>query len=99
MSNKNRSPFVTLAAGIMLGGVIGATAALLAAPKPGVETRANLVEKGTAIKSQTITALKAGQASTAGFVTKLRERTDELSKKMKPQNHAMTRTIPEIQIE
>ena len=99
MSNKNRSPFITLAAGIMLGGVVGATAALLAAPKAGVETRANLMEKGTAIKTQTILALKAGQSTTAGFVTKLRERTDEISQKMKPQNHAMARTIPEIRIE
>lgn len=99
MSKKNRSPFVTLAAGIMLGGVVGATAALLAAPKNGVETRANLMEKGTAIRSQTITALKAGQSTTACFVNKLRKQTDELSEKMKPQNHLMTRTIPEIKIE
>lgn len=99
MSKKQPSPFLKLATGIILGVVIGAAAALLAAPKPGDETRAAMLEKGTAIKSQTITSLKAGQASTASFVNKLRARTDEVSRNMKPQNRQISRSIPEIQIE
>jgi gas vesicle protein len=99
MSKKQRSPFLKLATGIILGSVIGAAAALLAAPKPGDETRATILEKGTAIKSQTIAALKAGQASTASFVYKMRVHTGEVSRKIKTQNRQMSRIIPEIQIE
>ncbi len=98
MSKRHHNPFVTLAAGILLGGIIGAVAALLAAPKAGVETRADLLGKGNSIKNQTIVAFKNGQANTIEFVNQLRARTEELSKKSKSSNGHYPRT-PEIMIE
>lgn len=98
MSQHRHNPFVTLAAGILLGGIIGAVAALLAAPKAGVETRAELLEKGNTIRNQSIVAFKNSQANTLEFVNQLRARTEELSKKSKSSNGHYPRT-PEIMIE
>ncbi len=99
MSTSRRSPFVTLAAGILLGGIIGAVAALLAAPKAGVDTRAELLDKGNIIKNQTIAALRSGQANTLEFVNQLRARTEGLSNRTRNSNGHLPRTIPEIMIE
>jgi len=41
-------------AGLILGGLIGAAAALLLAPQPGDETRAELREKGIELKDRMI---------------------------------------------
>jgi gas vesicle protein len=41
-------------AGLILGGLIGAAAALLLAPQPGDETRAELREKGVELKDRMI---------------------------------------------
>ena len=41
-------------AGLIIGGVIGAAAALLLAPQPGEETRADLRERGIELKERMI---------------------------------------------
>ncbi len=99
MSNKHYSPFVILSAGILFGGVVGAAATLLAASKNGSETRANLMEKGTALTSQAISALKAGQTSSSGIIHRLRHQPGDLSNGASRPYHRAAFTIPEIQIE
>lgn len=99
MPKKHTSPFIILSAGIVFGGVVGAAATLLAASKTGTETRADLVEKSEAIKSQAVTILKDSRASSAGFISRLRQPTGEMSRRTNRQNHRAAFTVPEIQIE
>ena len=49
MSDKNGGGFVT---GLLIGGIIGGLVGLLLAPKSGAETRAELLKKGEAWRSQ-----------------------------------------------
>ncbi|MCY4653374.1 MAG: YtxH domain-containing protein [Dehalococcoidia bacterium] len=49
MNDNNSGRFVT---GLLVGGIIGALVGLLLAPKSGAETRAELVKKGEAWRSQ-----------------------------------------------
>ena len=49
MNDNNSGGFVT---GLLIGGIIGALVGLLLAPKSGAETRAELLKKGDAWRSQ-----------------------------------------------
>ena len=49
MSDNNGGGFVT---GLLIGGIIGGLVGLLLAPKSGAETRAELLKKGEAWRSQ-----------------------------------------------
>ncbi len=49
MSDKNGGGFLT---GLLIGGIIGGLVGLLLAPKSGAETRAELLKKGEAWRSQ-----------------------------------------------
>ncbi|MCA9979528.1 MAG: YtxH domain-containing protein [Anaerolineales bacterium] len=51
MSNDN-GDFGSFLAGFVLGGLVGAAAALILAPQSGVETRNQLLEKGNTFRSQ-----------------------------------------------
>lgn len=51
MLNNNNTVFF---AGFVIGGLVGATVALLLAPNPGQETRAQLKTKGVELKDQTV---------------------------------------------
>ncbi len=44
--------FSSFLAGFVLGGLVGAAAALILAPQSGLETRHQLVEKSSALRSQ-----------------------------------------------
>jgi gas vesicle protein len=52
MSDESRG--AEFLAGLIIGGLIGAAAALLIAPQPGEETRAELREKGIELKDRMI---------------------------------------------
>ena len=56
MANEERGP--GFSTGLLLGGVIGALAGLLLAPKPGEETRARVMERtaGLRQKAEELTA-------------------------------------------
>ena len=49
-----RGSFGSLFSGFLIGGLIGAAVALLAAPKSGAETREMLREKSTELKDQVV---------------------------------------------
>lgn len=51
MSNET-GDFSSFLAGFVLGGLVGAAAALILAPQSGLETRHQLVEKSSAFRSQ-----------------------------------------------
>lgn len=51
MSSEN-GDFGAFLAGFVLGGLVGAAAALILAPQSGLETRTQLIEKGTSLRSQ-----------------------------------------------
>ncbi len=53
MSNKN-DDFGIFFAGLMLGGVVGAVAALLSAPKSGEETRTIIKEKSIELRDRAV---------------------------------------------
>ncbi|MBM4431006.1 MAG: hypothetical protein FJ026_11770 [Chloroflexi bacterium] len=53
MSNESKGGAEFLA-GLIIGGLIGAAAAILLAPQPGDETRAQLREKGIELKERVI---------------------------------------------
>ena len=57
-------------AGLFLGGVIGVLAGLLLAPKPGEETRAQVVEKTAGLRQR-------AEEATAGARERVREVVDE----------------------
>ncbi len=56
--------------GLLLGGVIGVLAGLLLAPKPGEETRAQVVEKTAGLRQR-------AEEATAGARERVREVVDE----------------------
>ena len=73
MSNSNGYGFV---AGFFLGSALGAAAALLLAPKSGVELRENLVEEGKKLRE-----------TTSSNVSELREKGEELYGKVRETIH------------
>jgi gas vesicle protein len=78
--------------GFMIGGAIGATAALLMAPRPGEETRTQIRAKGVEFKEQAETTLAEMQKRAETSAADLRARFDELSAKVDEivtQNRAM----------
>ena len=91
MSDSN--DFVTFFAGMVIGGLVGAAAAMLLAPQSGEETRAMIHDKGIELKDKAVDvgqdaqlraekALEATRAQLDGAVKDLKSRTDELSKQL-----------------
>ena len=91
MSDSN--DFVTFFAGMVIGGLVGAAAAMLLAPQSGEETRAMIRDKSIELKDKAVDAgqeaqlraekaLEATRAQLDGAVRDLRSRTDELSKQL-----------------
>lgn len=89
MSDNN--DFVSFFAGMVIGGLIGAAAALLLAPASGEETRAVIRDKSIELKDKAVEygqdvqlraekALEATRMQLADTVDDLRKRTEDLSK-------------------
>jgi len=91
MSDNN--DFVSFFAGMVIGGLIGAAAALLLAPASGEETRAVIRDKSIELKDKAVEysqdvqlraekALETTRMQLADIVDDLRKRTEDLSKLM-----------------
>jgi gas vesicle protein len=89
MSDNN--DFVTFFAGMVIGGLVGAAAAMLLAPQSGEETRAMIRDKSIELKDKAIDvgqdvqlraekALETTRAQLEDVVDDLKSRTDELAK-------------------
>ncbi len=89
MSDSN--DFVTFFAGMIIGGLVGAAAAMMLAPQSGEDTRALLRDKGIELKEKAVDvaqdaqlraekALETTRAQLEDVVDELKSRTDELAK-------------------
>jgi gas vesicle protein len=89
MSDNN--DFVTFFAGMVIGGLVGAAAAMLLAPQSGEETRALIRDKSIELKDKAVDvgqdvqlraekALETTRAQLEDVVDDLKSRTDELAK-------------------
>jgi gas vesicle protein len=68
--------------GFMIGGAIGAMAALFMAPRPGEETRTQIRERGAELRGKAETTLAEMQKRAETSAADLRTRFDELSSKV-----------------
>ena len=89
MSDSN--DFVTFFAGLVIGGLVGAAAAMLLAPQSGEETRALIRDKSIELKDKAVDvgqectvraekALETTRAQLEDVIDDLKGRTDELAK-------------------
>ena len=89
MSDNN--DFVSFLAGMVIGGLVGAAAAMLLAPQSGEETRALISDKGIELKDKAVDvgqdmqlraekALETTRVQLEDVVDELKSRTDELGK-------------------
>ena len=89
MSDSN--DFVTFFAGMVIGGLVGAAAAMLLAPQSGEETRALIRDKSIELKDKAVDvsqdvqlraekALETTRVQLEDVVDELKGRTDELAK-------------------
>ncbi len=65
-----------LAIGILTGVAIGSVAALLSAPQPGVQTRAQLLEKGDELREKASETLKGTRERASHTLVETRGRAD-----------------------
>ncbi len=72
MSNEN-SDFGSFLAGFVLGGLVGAAAALILAPQSGLETRHQLLERGATFRSQADTYRTEYQARAQEYLHEARQ--------------------------
>jgi len=89
MSDNN--DFVTFFAGMIIGGLVGAAAAMLLAPQSGEDTRAMLRDKSIELKDKAVDvgqdvqlraekALETTRVQLEDVINELKSRTDELAK-------------------
>jgi gas vesicle protein len=65
-----------IAIGVLAGVVIGSAVALLSAPKPGVQTRAQLLEKGDEIRNRAAVSLQETRNRASQTLQETRSRAD-----------------------
>jgi gas vesicle protein len=96
-----------LAIGIFAGLVIGSAATLLSAPQPGVQTRAQLLEKGDEIRNRASVSLletrnRASQtlqetrSRADAVLSDVRSRSQILTDRVKPRSNGVDHTSKEI---
>ena len=79
---KHENSSLDFIKGFIIGGAIGAIAALLMAPRPGEETRTQIRTKGTELKEKAETTVAEMQKRVDASAADLRARFDELSAKV-----------------
>lgn len=75
----------TIGIGLVLGSLVGVSAALLAAPKSGSETRAAIREKSGQVVSAASKELANGREKAQELIATARTRASELSEKVRRQ--------------
>jgi gas vesicle protein len=80
MSDNDLSEVGTFFAGLLIGGLVGAAAALLLAPQSGEETRIMIKDKGIELKDRANEASEKARTRVDTAVGDLRVKTDELAK-------------------
>ena len=99
MSENN--DFVSFLAGMIIGGLVGAAAAMLMAPQSGEETRALIRDKGIELKDKAVDvgqdmqlraekALETTRVQLEDVVDELKSRTDELAKLVAKETSKLT---------
>jgi gas vesicle protein len=99
MSDNN--DFVSFLAGMVIGGLVGAAAAMLLAPQSGEETRALIRDKGIELKDKAVDvgqdmqlraekALETTRVQLEDVVDELKSRTDELAKLVAKETSKLT---------
>jgi gas vesicle protein len=99
MSDNN--DFVSFLAGMIIGGLVGAAAAMLMAPQSGEETRALIRDKGIELKDKAVDvgqdmqlraekALETTRVQLEDVVDELKSRTDELAKLVAKETSKLT---------
>ncbi len=78
MSEK-RGSFGTLTLGILIGGLVGASVALLSAPMSGIQTRAAIRDKSLELKNRASEQYQQIQMRANDTMTKVRTRAEEVA--------------------
>jgi gas vesicle protein len=81
MSNSSSS--VDFLAGFLVGGLVGAAAALLLAPQSGEETRLMIRDKGIELREQADGLTEEAKKRAEGFQVQAKEKAGELQSRVK----------------
>jgi gas vesicle protein len=103
MSDSN--DFVSFMAGMVIGGLVGAAAAMLLAPQTGEETRALIRDKSIELKDKALEttqdmqlraekALETTRAQLEDTIDELKTRSDELAKMISKEASKLTGPAP-----
>lgn len=74
---RTRSSFGTLLSGFIIGGLIGATVALLSAPQSGAETRAMLRERSSELRDRAADVASDTAARANQMISDARDKASE----------------------
>jgi gas vesicle protein len=80
---ENDNAFGSFLAGILIGGLVGAAAALLLAPQSGEETRTQIKDKSIEIRDRAEVTLEGAKVRVNESVEATRVKVDELSQQVK----------------
>jgi gas vesicle protein len=90
----NDNAFGSFLAGILIGGLVGAAAALLLAPQSGEETRTQIREKSIEIRDRAEVSMDGAKTRMNETVETARSRVDELSQQVKQKMTPAASEVP-----
>jgi gas vesicle protein len=93
MSDRE-TDFTAYLAGFIIGGVVGAVAALLLAPQSGEETRTMIRDKSIELKDKAASSAEQAYEKASATVDDLRKRIDDLAAQMRKEEGEMAAGEP-----
>ena len=90
----NDNSFGAFLAGILIGGLVGAAAALLLAPQSGEETRAQIREKSIELRDRASETVEEARARADQSLEIARHRVEELSQQVKQKASTSKSGVP-----
>jgi gas vesicle protein len=90
----NDNAFGSFLAGVLIGGLVGAAAALLFAPQSGEETRTQIRDKSIEIRDRAEVTLDGAKVKMNESVESARTRVDELSQQVKQKMTPAASEVP-----